>query len=52
MKTYSIQEILELFVKYRRWVTGDSIDPIGDTDFEKEFMQFIIYMVNATTEDK
>ena len=51
MKTYTIEDILEYFIYYRRFVTGDSIDPIGQTDFEREFMAFILYMKNCTTPD-
>ena len=35
-KTYTIEQIIEWFVKYRRWATGDSIDHIGNTNFENE----------------
>jgi hypothetical protein len=42
--SYTIEELLEWFIRYRRYITADSIDPIGDVDFESEFWHFLTYI--------
>lgn len=43
---YSIEELIEWFLKYRRWSTGDPIDRIGQCDFENEFAELLFYIKN------
>lgn len=52
MNQYTIYEILVMFIKYRRFITGDSIDNIGEENFEHAFMDFILYMLNNEVESK
>jgi len=46
MKKYTIEEIIDWFIRYRRFVTSDSIDNIGQVDFEDELFRFILYVKN------
>lgn len=44
--SYTIDELLTWLIRYRRFMTGDSIDNIGETHFEEEFSRFILYLKN------
>lgn len=45
-KRYTIDELLTWFILYRRYVTADNNDPIGEVNFESEFWHFLMYLKN------
>ena len=49
-KKYTIDDLLTWFIHYRRFITGDTIDNIGQEDFEETFFRFLIYVKNNEVE--
>jgi hypothetical protein len=43
-KEFTIEELIEWFLRYRSWSTGDPIDNIGQVDFEEELFKLILYI--------